>query len=50
MVIPSGDLVSITEQTLDGTCFMVINLITGEKGRVPMDYIHIGEVLEGYNY
>ena len=42
----AGDLVTITEQTLDGSSFLIVNCTTGEKGKVPVDYIDIGECNE----
>jgi hypothetical protein len=41
------DHVIITEQTLDQHSFIVINERTGDKGRVPVDYIRIGKFTEG---
>ena len=37
------DRVIITEQTLDQLWFIVINQRTGERGRVPIDYIRMGK-------
>ena len=43
---PSDDCVIITEQTLDQQSFIVINQRSGDKGRVPVDYIRIGKPKE----
>lgn len=40
----TDDCVIITEQTLDQQSFIIINKRTGERGRVPVDYIRIGKI------
>ena len=39
----ADDCVIISEQTLDQQSFIVVNERTGERGRVPVDYIRIGK-------
>lgn len=39
VAIREGDVVTITEQSLDGRCFMVVNMRTGDSGSVPVEFI-----------
>ena len=48
MLSVAGDGVTITEQTLDGAAFYVTNQRSGESGKVPVDYIELGESLLSY--
>ena len=41
----AGDVVVITEQTLEGNYFVVHNKRSGQSGKVPVDYIEISQSL-----
>ena len=38
-----GDCVTVTEETLDRYYFIVTNKHTGESGKVPKEFISVGE-------